>query len=131
IMLIVRRGTDLPAVTCDPGQIEQMLVNLALTPRDATPQGGSLVIETARHEVPPGAADLAPGEYVRLQVGDSGRGMTPEVAERAFEPFFTTKASGEGTGLGLATVYGIVTQAGGTVGISSESGGGPTVPGRR
>jgi two-component system cell cycle sensor histidine kinase/response regulator CckA len=127
ITLILRRGADLPAVTCDPGQIEQMLVNLAVNARDAMPQGGNLVIETARHEVTAGTVDLAPGEYVRLQVGDSGGGMPPEVAERAFEPFFTTKASGEGTGLGLATVYGIVTQAGGTVGISSEPGLGTTV----
>jgi hypothetical protein len=80
------------------------------------PAGGNLVIDTGRH-----------GDQVRLRVSDSGRGMPPEVAERAFEPFFTTKASGEGTGLGLATVYGIVTQAGGEVALTSSPGLGTTV----
>jgi two-component system, cell cycle sensor histidine kinase and response regulator CckA len=126
ITLIVRPG-DLPRVTCDPGQIEQLLVNLAVNARDAMPHGGKLVIDTARHELPAGDADVAPGEYVRLRVCDSGHGMSADVVERAFEPFFTTKASGEGTGLGLATVYGIVTQAGGSVSISSEPGLGTTV----
>ncbi|XVV14150.1 ATP-binding protein [Actinoplanes sp. CA-131856] len=116
ITLIFRPEPDLPPVTCDPGQIEQMLVNLALNARDAMPSGGNLVIDTGRH-----------GDQVRLRVGDSGKGMTPEVVERAFEPFFTTKASGEATGLGLATVYGIVTQADGEVSITSEPGLGTTV----
>ncbi|HEU4349212.1 MAG TPA: ATP-binding protein [Actinoplanes sp.] len=127
ITLTVRPGADLPQVTCDPGQIEQLLLNLAVNARDAMPGGGDLVIDTAFHPLPSGDAELAPGDYVRLRVGDSGTGMTAEVAERAFEPFFTTKASGEGTGLGLATVYGIVTQAGGSVSISSEPGLGTTV----
>jgi two-component system cell cycle sensor histidine kinase/response regulator CckA len=116
ISLIFRPGTDLPPVTCDPGQIEQLLVNLAVNGRDAMPSGGNLVIETDRH-----------GDGVRLRVCDSGRGMPPDVVEHAFEPFFTTKSSGEGTGLGLATVYGIVTQAGGEVSITSEPGLGTTV----
>jgi PAS domain S-box-containing protein len=116
INLIVRPGADLPPVTCDPGQIEQVLVSLAVNARDAMPAGGNLVIDTGRH-----------GDQVRLRVSDSGRGMPPEVAERAFEPFFTTKASGEGTGLGLATVYGIVTQAGGEVALTSSPGLGTTV----
>ena len=116
ITLIVRPGADLPPVTCDPGQVEQLLVNLVLNARDAMPSGGNLVIDTSRHD-----------DRVCLRVSDSGRGMKPDVLERAFEPFFTTKASGEGTGLGLATVYGIVTQAGGDVSIASEPGLGTTV----
>jgi PAS domain S-box-containing protein len=116
ISLIVRPDPGLPPVHCDPGQIEQVLVNLALNARDAMPGGGELVIDTSRHD-----------ELVRLRVSDSGAGMAPEVAERAFEPFFTTKGSGAGTGLGLATVYGIVTQAGGEVSIASSAGVGTTV----
>ncbi len=116
ITLIFRPEPDLPPVTCDRGQIEQLLVNLVLNARDAMPSGGNLVIDTGRHD-----------DQVRLRIGDAGKGMTPEVVERAFEPFFTTKASGEGTGLGLATVYGIVSQAGGEVAITSEPGLGTTV----
>jgi two-component system cell cycle sensor histidine kinase/response regulator CckA len=116
ITLLVRPGANLPPVTCDPGQIEQLLVNLALNARDAMPSGGNLVIDTEAHD-----------DKVRMRVSDSGKGMTPEVVEHAFEPFFTTKASGEGTGLGLATVYGIVTQAGGEVSIASSPGLGTTV----
>jgi two-component system cell cycle sensor histidine kinase/response regulator CckA len=127
IALIVRPGPDLPTVTCDPAQIEQLLVSLAVNARDAMPSGGNLVIDTACFAVDEVHPELPPGDYVRLRVSDSGRGMAPEVVERAFEPFFTTKASGEGTGLGLATVYGIVTGAGGWVSISSEPGLGTTV----
>jgi PAS domain S-box-containing protein len=116
VTLIVRPGADLPPVVCDPAQLEQMLVNLALNARDAMPAGGNLVIDTSCHD-----------DRVRLRVSDSGKGMPPEVVDRAFEPFFTTKASGEGTGLGLATVYGIATQAGGEVNIASEPGLGTTV----
>jgi PAS domain S-box-containing protein len=116
ITLIVRPGANLPPVTCDPGQIEQLLVNLALNARDAMPSGGNLVIDTETHD-----------DKLRMRVSDSGRGMAPDVVEHAFEPFFTTKASGEGTGLGLATVYGIVTQAGGEVSIASSPGLGTTV----
>ncbi|HEX9999082.1 MAG TPA: ATP-binding protein [Actinoplanes sp.] len=116
ITLILRPGPHLPPVTCDPGQIEQLLVALATNARDAMPSGGNLVIDTGRY-----------GDQVRIRVSDSGKGMTPEVVERAFEPFFTTKNSGEGPGLGLATVYGIVTQADGDVTIASEPGLGTTV----
>jgi two-component system cell cycle sensor histidine kinase/response regulator CckA len=116
ITLIVRAGAHLQRVTCDPGQIEQLLVNLARNARDAMPAGGNLVIDTEAHD-----------DQVRMRVSDSGRGMTAEVVERAFEPFFTTKANGEGTGLGLATVYGIVAQAGGEVSVASEPGLGTTV----
>jgi PAS domain S-box-containing protein len=127
ITITSRPAAALPSVTCDPGQIEQLLVNLATNARDAMPAGGNLVIETSVARIGADHPDLAPGEYVRLRVRDSGRGMAPDVAERAFEPFFTTKASGEGTGLGLATVYGIVTQAGGVVSIESAAGLGTTV----
>jgi two-component system cell cycle sensor histidine kinase/response regulator CckA len=116
ITLIVRPGGHLPPVSCDPGQIEQLLVNLALNARNAMLSGGNLVIDTEAHD-----------DKVRMRVSDSGRGMTADVVEHAFEPFFTTKASGEGTGLGLATVYGIVTQAGGEVSIASSPGLGTTV----
>jgi two-component system cell cycle sensor histidine kinase/response regulator CckA len=127
IRLITRLDPELPSVTWDPGQIEQLLVNLSLNARDAMPQGGQLVVDTGCLVLGGGHPTLAPGDYVRLCVSDSGRGMSADVLERAFEPFFTTKASGEGTGLGLATVYGIVTQAGGDVSITSEPGLGSTV----
>ncbi|GID33259.1 ATP-binding protein [Paractinoplanes brasiliensis] len=116
VALIIRPGADLPPVECDPGQIEHLLVKLADNARDAMPAGGNLVIDTG-----------CSGDRVRLRVGDSGRGMSADVADRAFEPFFTTKPNGEGIGLGLAMVYGIVTQAGGDVSISSEPGLGTTV----
>jgi len=116
VTLELRLAPDLPPVTCDPGQIEQLLLNLAVNAREAMPDGGHLVIDTARQD-----------DNVRLRVSDSGCGMMPDVVERAFEPFFTTKASGEGTGLGLATVYGIVTQASGSVSIASRPGVGTTV----
>ncbi|HEU5109569.1 MAG TPA: PAS domain S-box protein [Micromonosporaceae bacterium] len=131
VQLSVRLEEDLWSVLADPGQLEQVLVNLAVNSRHAMPGGGTLAIETdnvtldaafaARH---PG---LQPGRFVRLRVGDTGMGMRPEVLAQAFEPFFTTKPKGEGTGLGLATVYGIVTQAGGHVEIYSEPGLGTTV----
>jgi len=121
IQLIIRTADSLAPVTCDPGQMEQLLISLASNARDAMPEGGQLVIDTAGARLETGEhPDLAPGEYVRMRVSDSGCGMAPDVVARAFEPFFTTKASGEGTGLGLATAYGIVTQAGGAVSLTSE-----------
>jgi two-component system, cell cycle sensor histidine kinase and response regulator CckA len=127
IRLIVRPAAGLPPVTCDPGQIEQMLVNLVLNARDAMPSGGNLVIDTAPFTADGEQTDIKPGEYARLRVCDGGRGMAPDVVERAFEPFFTTRPSGEATGLGLATVYGIVTQANGHVTIDSVPGLGTNV----
>jgi two-component system, cell cycle sensor histidine kinase and response regulator CckA len=122
---------DLDLVLADPGQLEQILVNLAVNARDAMTGGGTLTIETSNVDVDDtyaaSRADLAPGRYAALKVSDNGPGMPREVLDRAFEPFFTTKPKGEGTGLGLATIYGIVTQAGGNVRIYSEPGLGTTV----
>ncbi|MFI1993905.1 PAS domain S-box protein [Actinoplanes sp. NPDC020271] len=130
INLTVRTSPGLPAVMADPGQLEQVLVNLAVNARDAMPTGGRLTIDTADVRVDAehsaARAGLSPGHYLRLRVSDTGTGMPKEVIDKAFEPFFTTKPSGQGTGLGLATVYGIVTQAGGTVQIYSEPGMGTT-----
>ncbi|OJF11590.1 hybrid sensor histidine kinase/response regulator [Couchioplanes caeruleus] len=127
IRLITRLADTLPPVTCDPAQVQQLLVSLATNARNAMPSGGNLVIDTAcAHLSPHEHPELAAGDYVRLRVADSGRGMTPDVVERAFEPFFTTKPNHEATGLGLATVYGIVTQAGGSVSLASEPGVGTT-----
>jgi CheY-like chemotaxis protein len=130
IALIVRLTNDLPAVTADPGQLDQVLVNLAVNARDAMPRGGNLSIETCCIDVDGEYAGtrphLRPGHYVRLRVSDTGTGMPPEVIERAFEPFYTTKPAGKGTGLGLATVYGIVTAAGGDLNVYSEPGMGTT-----
>jgi PAS domain S-box-containing protein len=117
-------------VLADPGQIAQVLANLAVNARDAMSGGGTLTIETANVAV--GAADVpgdapAEGRYVRLRVVDTGAGMSAEVAEHAFEPFFTTKSDGTGSGLGLSTVYGIVAQANASISLRSRPGTGTTV----
>jgi len=117
-------------VHADAGQIQQVLLNLAINARDAMPDGGTLVIEANPavldgHEVNM-QPSLAAGGYARLLVSDTGEGMPPEVADRIFEPFFTTKPRGQGTGLGLSTVYGIVTEAGGSINVFSEPGVGTT-----
>jgi PAS domain S-box-containing protein len=122
--------TDLPArvwpIHADPGQLEQMLMNLAVNARDAMPGGGTLRLRTANVTVDAAAQrrreGLAPGEYAAIYVEDTGAGIGPEVLPQIFEPFFTTKAPGHGTGLGLATVYGIVKQSGGFVYVDSTRG---------
>jgi PAS domain S-box-containing protein len=120
-----------PLVEADAAQLEQVVLNLVMNARDAMPEGGTIRIETSRTELGERrgsrVAGPPPGEYVVLSVRDEGAGMEQEVAARAFEPFFTTKPKGEGTGLGLATVYGTVTHAGGGAEIASEPGKGTTV----
>jgi PAS domain S-box-containing protein len=120
------------AVLADPGQIEQVLVNLAVNARDAMPGGGTLTVHTGNQDLGADeAARMRPpvpaGRYVRLRVADTGTGIPPDVLKRVFEPFFTTKAPGKGTGLGLATVYGIITQASGYAVLHSAVGAGTVV----
>ncbi len=133
ITLTVAPAGDLWPVKADAGQLEQVLVNLAVNARDAMPGGGQLTIDTANITVDQTYAEsrpgLTPGRYTRLRVSDTGTGIPPEVLARVFEPFFTTKPAGQGTGLGLATFFGIITGAGGHPQIYSEPGIGTTVTG--
>jgi PAS domain S-box-containing protein len=131
IELVIAPEPALWRVKADRGQLEQVLVNLAVNARDAMPGGGRLTVDTGNTEVDEtfatGRPGLTPGRYARLRVSDTGMGMDRATADRVFEPFFSTKPKGRGTGLGLATVYGIVTQAGGTIEVYSEPGLGTTI----
>jgi len=130
IILTIQLDPQLGLIEADPSQIEQVLMNLLLNARDAMPQGGKLTIETTNVELDEEYASTyvgaKPGAFVMLRVSDTGEGMNPETIAYIFEPFFTTKEQGKGTGLGLATVYGIILQSGGSIRVNSVVGQGST-----
>ena len=130
IMVTINAASDLPLINADAGMMEQMLMNLAVNARDSMPEGGRLTISAEAVEVSPALArnnqDARPGRFVCLTVADTGCGMSPDILSHIFEPFFTTKPAGKGTGLGLATVYGIVKQHEGWTEVESQPGHGST-----
>jgi CheY-like chemotaxis protein len=130
ISITVQSARDLRVTLADPSQVDQVLMNLCLNARDAMPEGGRLFLETKNMEIDEEYCRqfpyAQPGSYVALSVSDTGIGMDAGTIEQIFEPFFTTKEMGKGTGLGLATVYGIVKQHGGFLNVESEPGKGTT-----
>jgi two-component system, cell cycle sensor histidine kinase and response regulator CckA len=130
IQLVITAGGELGHVMADPGQLEQVVINLVVNARDAMPHGGTVTIGTqnrpAQHADAHLHGQVPPGHYVALMVQDSGWGMDQGTLDKIFEPFFTTKPPGKGTGLGLSTVYGIVRQSGGDIGVDSTVGRGTT-----
>ena len=126
IALNVERDSDLWTVHADEAQLSNAIINLVVNARDAMPSGGTVVIKTVNQTVNKlsalGTAIMPPGDYVRIEVSDTGTGMSQEIQSKIFDPFFTTKPVGQGTGLGLATVYGIVKQTGGFITVDSEVG---------
>ena len=128
IVIVLNLDPRIGAVRFDPGQLDQVIVNLVVNAADALPQGGTITLSTARTALGEDSRpDISPGDYVTLAVRDDGIGMDDETLSRAFEPFFTTKPLGKGTGLGLSTVYGIVKQSGAHVWIDSKVGVGTSV----
>ncbi|SUZ31497.1 Sensor kinase CckA [Roseibaca ekhonensis] len=130
VTLSLRHGEDMPLIRSDKRQFEQVLMNLVVNARDAMPLGGEIVIETEHCSLPGGLrrdkATLPPGDYAVIRVRDEGVGMPPATMAKVFDPFFSTKRQGEGTGLGLSTVYGIIKQSGGFIFVDSEEGQGTT-----
>lgn len=130
VELVTQLDSSMGRVKADPGQIQQVIINLAVNARDAMPRGGKLIIETANIEMSDqdvqNKPELSPGPYAMITVSDNGTGMDESIIEKIFEPFFTTKETGKGTGLGLATVYGIVAQSEGHIQVHSQLGRGST-----
>jgi two-component system, cell cycle sensor histidine kinase and response regulator CckA len=130
ISLVFSPGSELGSIDADPSELEQVLMNLAINARDAMPNGGRIVVETTNEEINESIVrqqhSIRPGRYVMLSVRDTGAGMDAETQSRIFEPFFTTKPFGQGTGLGLSTVFSIVERSGGTISVHSQPGAGTT-----